>query len=88
MGSGTTAVAARRCGRNYVGFELNPDYVAIINQRLASPEAQLQASNNQPTEPIRAKITTSKVAEMSEQANTQETNSSNTTTNQQRKLGF
>jgi DNA modification methylase len=25
MGSGTTAIAAKRCGRNFVGFELNPD---------------------------------------------------------------
>ncbi|HJV01355.1 MAG TPA: DNA methyltransferase [Burkholderiaceae bacterium] len=38
MGSGTTAIAARRCGRNFVGFELNPDYCAIINARLALPE--------------------------------------------------
>ena len=35
MGSGTTAVAARRCGRNFVGFELNPEYCALIERRLA-----------------------------------------------------
>lgn len=57
MGTGTTAVAARRCGRDFVGFELNPAYCAIIEQRLASPEAQLIAQRNQPTEPVRAKIT-------------------------------
>ena len=34
MGSGTTAVAAQRCGRDYVGFELNPEYCAMIAQRL------------------------------------------------------
>lgn len=34
MGSGTTAVAARDLGRNYVGFELNSDYIAICNDRL------------------------------------------------------
>ena len=34
MGSGTTAVAAKRCGRQFVGFELNPDYCAVIAQRL------------------------------------------------------
>lgn len=38
MGSGTTAIAAKRCGRNFVGFELNPEYCAIINARLAQPE--------------------------------------------------
>jgi len=57
MGSGTTAVSAKRCGRNFVGFELNPDYCEIIKNRLASPEAQLKPNNNQPTEPVRAKIT-------------------------------
>ncbi len=57
MGSGTTAIAAKRCGRDFVGFELNPDYCAIIHDRLASPEAISTGQSNQPTEPIRAKIT-------------------------------
>ena len=43
MGSGTTAMAAQRLGRNFVGFELNPQYCAMIEQRLAgeaiAPEA-------------------------------------------------
>lgn len=34
MGSGTTAVAAKRCGRQFVGFELNPEYCAMIQARL------------------------------------------------------
>lgn len=34
MGSGTTARAARRWGRHYVGFELNPDYVKIIERKV------------------------------------------------------
>jgi site-specific DNA-methyltransferase (adenine-specific) len=55
MGSGTTAIAARRCGRQFVGFELNPEYCAIIAARLSSAEAELQILNNQPTEPVRAK---------------------------------
>lgn len=33
MGSGTTAVAAIRSGRNYIGFELDPKYHAIAQQR-------------------------------------------------------
>lgn len=56
MGSGTTAVSAQRCGRQFVGFELNPVYCDIIGQRLAAAEAQPMANNNQPTEPIRAKL--------------------------------
>ncbi|GHV39233.1 methyltransferase [Bacteroidia bacterium] len=34
MGSGTTAVAAKRLGRHYIGFEPNPAYVDICNRRL------------------------------------------------------
>jgi site-specific DNA-methyltransferase (adenine-specific) len=34
MGSGTTAVSAQRCGREFVGFELNPVYCEMIHQRL------------------------------------------------------
>ncbi|MDR3234946.1 MAG: site-specific DNA-methyltransferase [Planctomycetaceae bacterium] len=37
MGSGTTAVSAKQNGRNYVGFELNPDYCRIAEQRLTKP---------------------------------------------------
>jgi DNA modification methylase len=34
MGAGTTAVAARKLGRNYVGIELNPEYVVLANEQL------------------------------------------------------
>jgi len=34
MGSGTTAVVARKLNRNYIGFELNPDYLKIANRKL------------------------------------------------------
>jgi site-specific DNA-methyltransferase (adenine-specific) len=40
MGSGTTALAAKRCGRDFVGFELNPAYCGIIESRLAAPPAE------------------------------------------------
>lgn len=35
MGSGTTAVVARYLGRNYLGSELNPDYIKIAKKRLS-----------------------------------------------------
>ncbi|GGC89393.1 DNA-methyltransferase [Undibacterium terreum] len=44
LGSGTTAVAARRCGRDYVGFELNPEYCAMIEQRLQDDRPEPEAS--------------------------------------------
>lgn len=34
IGSGSTAVACERLKRDYVGIEINPDYVAIAQQRL------------------------------------------------------
>lgn len=36
MGAGTTAIVAKRLGRNFVGFELNPKYVEIANKRLSN----------------------------------------------------
>lgn len=36
MGSGTTAVAALKCGRKFIGFETEPKYVEIANQRIES----------------------------------------------------
>jgi DNA modification methylase len=41
MGSGTTGVACVKLGRNFIGCEINPDYFAIAQRRIA--EAQLQA---------------------------------------------
>jgi len=34
MGAGTTAVVARKLNRNYVGFEINPEYLKIAENRL------------------------------------------------------
>ncbi|MDP2639393.1 MAG: site-specific DNA-methyltransferase [Betaproteobacteria bacterium] len=36
MGSGTSAVAASRHGRRFIGFELNADYFAIAEKRVAA----------------------------------------------------
>lgn len=35
MGSGTTAIVARKLFRNYIGFEINPEYKAIAEKRIA-----------------------------------------------------
>ena len=34
IGSGTTAVAAKRLNRHYIGIELSPDYCAMARQRI------------------------------------------------------
>ncbi len=35
MGAGTTALVSRKLGRNYVGFEINPEYIKIAEKRLS-----------------------------------------------------
>lgn len=34
MGAGTTALVARKLNRNYIGYELNPDYIKIAEKRI------------------------------------------------------
>jgi DNA modification methylase len=34
MGSGTTAIVARKFERDYIGFELNPEYIKIAQRRI------------------------------------------------------
>ena len=34
LGSGTTALAAKQLGRQFIGIEINPDYAAIAVERL------------------------------------------------------
>jgi len=36
MGSGTTGVAAKQLGRDFIGIELDPDYFAIAEKRIAN----------------------------------------------------
>lgn len=36
MGSGTTAIAAIQCGRKYIGYDINQEYIDISNKRLLS----------------------------------------------------
>ncbi len=34
MGTGTTALAAKELNRNYIGFELQPDYIKVAKKRI------------------------------------------------------
>ncbi len=37
MGSGQTALAARKAGRHYIGYEINAEYVRLAERRLVGP---------------------------------------------------
>lgn len=44
LGSGTTAQVAKKLGRKYIGIELNPEYLPLIERRLAQGELFNQES--------------------------------------------
>lgn len=39
MGSGTTALAARNLNRNSIGYEINPDFISIIKEKIGTDDA-------------------------------------------------
>ena len=41
MGSGTVAVECMRTGRNYLGSEINPDYIPIIEKRIRDTDRSI-----------------------------------------------
>jgi DNA modification methylase len=42
MGSGTTAVACVEMKRNYIGFEINKDYIDVANKRIYENKQQTE----------------------------------------------
>ena len=55
MGSGTTAVAAHRLKRHFIGFEINPDYCEAIRKRLAEESyfnLEMPAAENPKVKPV------------------------------------
>jgi len=44
MGSGSTAVAALRCGRRFVGYDTDPEYVARATTRVKEEQARLEGT--------------------------------------------
>ncbi len=56
MGSGTTAVAALRTGRHFVGFETDGSYVARANERIAESVEGLRRPDAPAIRPFRVQL--------------------------------
>ncbi|MCL2560774.1 MAG: site-specific DNA-methyltransferase [Rikenellaceae bacterium] len=41
LGSGTTSLAAKNLGRNSVGYEINPEYILVIEGKLSAKQSDL-----------------------------------------------
>ena len=46
LGSGTTAVVAKKLKRNFIGIELNPEYVKIAKRRIKEPVKSTTKTNS------------------------------------------
>jgi site-specific DNA-methyltransferase (adenine-specific) len=44
-GTGTTAIAAKKLGRNYIGFELDEEYVSISKSKLKKTQENMKLGN-------------------------------------------
>lgn len=56
MGSGSTAVAAVRTDRHYLGFDLDGDYIAIADRRVADEHDRLAAEARDETPVFRVEL--------------------------------
>lgn len=48
MGSGTTALSALKANRNYVGYDINEDYITLANKRINSYTSQPKLDFSKP----------------------------------------
>lgn len=44
MGSGSTAIAALNCNRNYIGYEIDPKYFSVITDRLSEYNSAISSN--------------------------------------------
>ena len=66
MGSGTTAVAAVRTDRHYVGYDTDPAYVARAEERVAGEQARYRAGEAEALPLFRVEIPAVKVPDQAE----------------------
>jgi DNA modification methylase len=56
MGSGTTAIAALRTDRHYLGYDTDPNYIAAANARLGAERRRLDEETEQSAPPSRPRL--------------------------------
>lgn len=66
MGSGTTAVAALRTERHYIGFDTDKSYVDLANERIAEETIRLRRQQSLTTSPFRVQLPAISSADESE----------------------
>jgi site-specific DNA-methyltransferase (adenine-specific) len=66
MGAGTSAVAALRTERHYIGFETDKSYVVRANERIAAETARLRRQDSPATVPFRVQLPAVSSADASE----------------------
>jgi modification methylase len=47
MGSGTTAIAAKLLGHNYIGIDISPEYISLAEKRIANFDSHRQLVRNE-----------------------------------------
>jgi DNA modification methylase len=56
LGSGTTAVAAIRTGRQFIGFEIDPHYCEIAERRIRDEQSKIPIPFDEPAQPTQEEL--------------------------------
>ncbi len=56
MGSGTTALATKNLGRNFIGIDISPEYCEMALQRLENPRSIIRDKKTTKSEPKQATL--------------------------------
>ena len=53
MGSGTTGIVAKRLNRDYIGIEINPEYIEIAERRIGKSKLKATLPNGYKVKDVR-----------------------------------
>ncbi|MCL1864729.1 MAG: thermonuclease family protein [Spirochaetes bacterium] len=64
LGSGTTSLAAKNLNRNSIGYEINPEYIPIIEKKIGGNDAFMQAETEIIKQPETTLVFEEKIKEL------------------------